>query len=221
MPDASPVADVTTARKEEAFLSPASIRQPADGLGPRARRTVAAIIEAAREVFLAKGYTGTTIDEIARVAKVSRASVYTYFPSKREVLFAVGARGAAETSTIIESLPHRPNTRAAMVEFVTEYFRFLDVHGSFSFAWTQAARADDEIRRAGMRRHLSICRRFGELLAASAGRVADDPAIIGMIAWSMLERTWHYSDLYGSTVERDSVIRDLAETLWALARAQR
>jgi TetR/AcrR family transcriptional regulator len=215
----SSVADVTAAEAGDAFLSPASIRQSPDGLGPRARRTVASIISAAREVFLTKGYAGTTIDEIARVADVSRASVYTYFPSKREVLFAVGARGAVDTALLIESLAQRPRTRAAMVDFVVEYFRFLDVHGSFSFAWTQAARADDEIRITGMKRHLSLCRRFGELLAASAGRTFDAPEIVGMVAWSTLERGWNFADLYQGTIERDLVIRQIAETLWAVARA--
>ena len=43
-----------------------------DDLGPKAQRTVERIIESARGVFLANGYAGTTIDEIARVADISR-----------------------------------------------------------------------------------------------------------------------------------------------------
>ena len=213
------IADMTASGADEAFLSPASIRQPVDGLGPRARRTVNTIVEAAREVFLTMGYAGTTIDEIARVADVSRASVYTYFPSKREVLFAVGARGAGETTAIVETLRTRPSTRVAMVDFVTDYFEFLDVHGSFSFAWTQAARADEEIRVAGMKRHMSMCRQLGERLAATAGRTFDEPAVAGIIAWSLLERTWHYVDLYRPDVDREVAIREVAETLWAMARS--
>ena len=73
-------------------------------LGPRAQRTVARIIQATREVFLTRGYAGTTVDEIANIADVSRASFYTYFPTKREVLLAVGDLAATESLAAIDTL---------------------------------------------------------------------------------------------------------------------
>jgi AcrR family transcriptional regulator len=50
--------------------------------------TELAIIEAAREVFLCKGYSGATMEEIASVAKVNKASLHYYYRSK-ENLFAI------------------------------------------------------------------------------------------------------------------------------------
>lgn len=44
------------------------------------------VLEGAREVFLANGFEGTSMDDIARVAGVSKATLYSYFPDKR-VLF--------------------------------------------------------------------------------------------------------------------------------------
>ena len=131
--------DAAITNGEHAFLTPAALRQPADALGPRAQRTIARIIDATRDVFLSHGYSGTTIDEIARVAEVSRASFYTYFSSKREVLLAVGAHTASESVRLIERLGDEGTTRARLTDWVVDYFDFLDVHGSFSFAWTQAA----------------------------------------------------------------------------------
>jgi TetR/AcrR family transcriptional regulator len=203
---------------DEAFLSGAALRQPADALGPRAHQTIARIIEATRDVFLTRGYPGTTIDEIARVAEVSRASFYTYFPSKREVLLAVGAYAASESMGAIEHLAERGSTRAGMIQWVSDYFDLLDVHGSFAFAWTQAAHEDEEIRTAGMKRHLSICRRFGTLLAQTAGRTAEQPAMLGLVAASALERSWSYSQLYADTIERADVIAQAAHALWGIAR---
>ena len=173
-----------------AFLAPATIRQPADGLGPRAHLTIGRIIEATREVFLTRGYAGTTIDEIARAADVSRASFYTYFPSKREVLLAVGADAASASSEIIATLCDRGKSRVGMVTFVAEYFALLDLHGAFAFAWTQAAQDDEEIRVAGMKRHLGLMKQFGTQLTQSAGRVTDRPGVLGIAASSMLERSW-------------------------------
>ena len=218
MPNPTTQVDAQITNGDDSFLTPAALRQPADGLGPRAHRTISRIIEATREVFLTRGYSGTTIDEIARVAEVSRASFYTYFPSKREVLLAVGAHSATESTAIIETLEERGTTLEGMADFVADYFDFLDVHGSFSLAWTQAAQQDEDIRVAGMKRHLAICSVFGKVLAASAGRAATEPKILGIAAASLLERSWNYAQLYADTIDRDAMIRQATQALWAIAR---
>jgi AcrR family transcriptional regulator len=219
MVHATTASEAAITNGDGSFLTPASIRQPADGLGPRAQRTIARIIEAAREVFMTRGYSGTTIDEIARIADVSRASFYTYFPSKREVLLAVGAHSASGASAVIDTLADRAPTAEAMTDFVAEYFELLDVHGSFSFAWTQAAQDDEEIRVAGMKRHLGLCKSFGNRLADISGRPVDDPAVLGLAAASLLERTWSYLQLYASRIDRAAVIREAARSLLAIANA--
>ena len=62
---------------------------PARGGGtgrPRvsSRRTIE---EAAAELFLERGYEGTTVDDIARRAGVGRATFFNYFPSKPDLLW--------------------------------------------------------------------------------------------------------------------------------------
>jgi AcrR family transcriptional regulator len=47
------------------------------------------IIEAARDVFIAKGFAAATTAEIARRAGVAEGTIYNYFPSKRELFIAV------------------------------------------------------------------------------------------------------------------------------------
>src|SRR5258708_666347 len=133
----------------DSFLSPATLRQPADALGPRAQRTIGRILDATRDVFMSRGYSGTTIDEIARVSNVSRASFYTYFPSKREVLIAVGANAASECQMMIDRLSNmngaankNGTTRAGLRTWVADYLELLDIHAGFAFAWTQAANDD-------------------------------------------------------------------------------
>jgi len=45
------------------------------------------IIDGARKVFLADGFDGASMNDIARVAGVSKGTIYAYFPSK-EALFS-------------------------------------------------------------------------------------------------------------------------------------
>jgi DNA-directed RNA polymerase specialized sigma24 family protein len=49
------------------------LRGPAPTVGPRAQRTTALLMDTARDVFLAKGYFGLRIDDIADAAGMSRA----------------------------------------------------------------------------------------------------------------------------------------------------
>ena len=58
------------------------------------------LVEAAAEVFAAKGYSGTRVADIAIRAEVGKGTVYEYFSSKEELLFAV-----------FESINHRIATR--------------------------------------------------------------------------------------------------------------
>lgn len=70
------------------------------------------VVKGAREVFLADGFEGASVDDIARVAGVSKATLYSYFPDKRllfiEVATAECNRMADRALNLIdESAPPR------------------------------------------------------------------------------------------------------------------
>lgn len=47
------------------------------------------VLEGARKVFMADGFEGASVDEIAREARVSKATLYSYFPDKRLLFMEV------------------------------------------------------------------------------------------------------------------------------------
>jgi AcrR family transcriptional regulator len=47
------------------------------------------VIAGAREVFLREGFEGASVDQIARDAGVSKATLYSYFPDKQALFMAV------------------------------------------------------------------------------------------------------------------------------------
>jgi AcrR family transcriptional regulator len=49
------------------------------------------VVEGARAIFMRDGFEGASVDEIAREASVSKATLYSYFPDKR-LLFSEVAR---------------------------------------------------------------------------------------------------------------------------------
>ena len=52
----------------------------------RTGRKFEQVLAGAREVFLADGFEGASVDDIAKAAGVSKATLYSYFPDKR-ILF--------------------------------------------------------------------------------------------------------------------------------------
>lgn len=61
-------------------------------------RKFAQVLEGAHQVFMAQGYEGASVDEIAKAAKVSKATLYSYFPDKRS-LFGAVAQAACQAQT--------------------------------------------------------------------------------------------------------------------------
>jgi AcrR family transcriptional regulator len=63
------------------------------------------VLDGAREVFLRDGFEGASVDDIARAAGVSKATLYSYFPDKRllflEVAKAECRRQADEAEALI------------------------------------------------------------------------------------------------------------------------
>ncbi|WP_282119430.1 TetR/AcrR family transcriptional regulator [Ruegeria atlantica] len=47
------------------------------------------VLRGAREVFMADGFEGASVDDIARAAGVSKATLYSYFPDKRLLFMEV------------------------------------------------------------------------------------------------------------------------------------
>ena len=200
-----------------------TLRRPAPELGPRALRTIELILKATREMLLAGGYHGTSIDDIARAAGVSRASFYTYFPSKRDALLALGADAVHAGAVMIDYAAEleTPLDEAQVLRFVDRCFAVLDEQASFAFAWTQAALMDEEIRVAGMAGHLRMCARMGRTLEKFRDRPYTDQAAGGLALFSQLERAWSYCQLYDRPAFQDAVKSEIADQLLTSLKAKR
>lgn len=187
--------------------------------GPRAQRTIASILYATRQIFPRKGYAGTSIDEIARTAGVSRPTVYAHFASKRDIFLALGEEGLQGSRELITSLNslRRPPRLADIIDWVSMYLQHLDRYGSFAFAWIQAAHEDDNLRQAGMTGHLDLCRKLGEAVAQLGGREVDDPTSLGLAIDSLMEHAWAFSDLYGDGLDRSSLVKTIANVVASTA----
>ena len=76
--------------------------------------TRAAIHDAAMRLFAEHGYNGTTIADIADAADVSRATFFSYFASKDDVVFGDAPQAAQALAAMLAELPEGTTTLDAV-----------------------------------------------------------------------------------------------------------
>lgn len=63
------------------------------------------VLRGAREVFLRDGFEGASVDEIARAGGVSKATLYRYFPDKREMFMEMARQQCAlQADTMMQEI---------------------------------------------------------------------------------------------------------------------
>jgi AcrR family transcriptional regulator len=114
---------------ESAMDTDTEIRKPAEPRSPK----FAAIERAAYELFLQHGYGNVTMDEIARRAGVSKATIYAHFADKAE-LFAGIMRTDCSMTWVKGELEGRPvdDVRACLIDLGHSYMGVLTEKGAMS-----------------------------------------------------------------------------------------
>jgi AcrR family transcriptional regulator len=93
---------------------------------PRDERR-AQLLAAAQEVFVANGYHGAAMDEIAETAHVSKPVLYQHFPSKRELYLALlDSHLEALTELMLGAMNSTTNNKERVQAVMRAYFRFID-----------------------------------------------------------------------------------------------
>ncbi|KAA2254948.1 TetR/AcrR family transcriptional regulator [Solihabitans fulvus] len=110
----------------------------------RASETEAALKDAARRVFAARGYLNTKITDITAEAGRAAGSFYNHFAGKEELLEALLADLIAGVdATIPEDHPRNFADRAAVRWHVENFWRFFRANRSEMVALRQAAMVDE------------------------------------------------------------------------------
>src|SRR3984957_11428111 len=84
------------------------------------------IIEGARQVFMAQGFDAASMGEIARVAGVSKGTLYVYFKSKEELFEAVvGRQCRAQAEQIFNLDPEDHDVDGVLTRLGVAFVEFL------------------------------------------------------------------------------------------------
>ena len=146
----------------------------------REEATRQAILRAARDVFVAKGFHLATTHDVARAAGLSVGSIYTYFTSKDELIReCVLAANKAESDAVLAEVISDGSTNTRMRRAIAGWYRFtIEAAGVPTFlteAWAAASRKP-LIRDMVARRHERIATVATVVLleGVAAGELASD-----------------------------------------------
>ncbi|MEM1074923.1 MAG: TetR/AcrR family transcriptional regulator [Pseudomonadota bacterium] len=95
-------------------------------LAVRKGRKFDQVLEGAREVFLSDGFEGASVDEIARVASVSKATLYSYFPDKRLLFMEVAtAECQRQARDALDNIDMQAPPRDVLTQTGLHFLRFI------------------------------------------------------------------------------------------------
>ena len=172
----------------------------------------ARILDAARRLFLERGLEGTSVDEIARLARAGKPTIYARFPSKETLFAAVVMRALP-----IEQLESDAPTGASIEErlkslgvSILKWVLVSETIGMIRLAIAEARRFPDLASRVNRlvreRAEKAVVRLLGEaaqsdelskLLAFAPERLpATSGFFRGIVVWSLLIRA-----LYGEKLK--------------------
>ena len=139
-------------------------------LGPKARRTRAAILDAAGRLFASQGYQATSVGDVANEAGVSLGTVYQYFRDRSDLVAALlqtqVTRMLGQTDTRWRASEGRAGLYRVLHNFVASYAERAEM----ARVWEEVCHVDDDL--AALRRTLS--RVFTGVVANELRRAARD-----------------------------------------------
>ncbi|PID56620.1 hypothetical protein CSB45_10320 [candidate division KSB3 bacterium] len=95
-----------------------------------------AILEAAQEIFFAKGLDQATIDEVAERAELSKGAIYLYFKSKEELYISVLLKGLDILIMQLREVKAHPRGKSAgeiIREMKEMYYHFFKKYPEYFY----------------------------------------------------------------------------------------
>jgi len=84
------------------------------------------VLDGARAVFMADGFEGASVDDIAKQAGVSKATLYSYFPDKRLLFVEVATRECdRQSSAALEIIDMGASPREVLGQAGRHFVRFI------------------------------------------------------------------------------------------------
>ncbi|MBF6297081.1 TetR/AcrR family transcriptional regulator [Nocardia amamiensis] len=133
------------------------------------QQTRARLMEAAKQLFAARGYAAVRVDDIAAAVGCSRATFYLHFAGKLEILRAIAEQGTAPSALhFYQDLDRvlETGSRAEFVGWVTRAIEWFHEYKDLLPAWDEATALEPEFREIARNGILALPNAMTAYLAA-------------------------------------------------------
>jgi AcrR family transcriptional regulator len=169
------------------------------------------VIAVATRLFRERGFRGTRLDDISDELGVTRAALYYYFDSKREVLEEVCERAMRSTETVLHEVEALDDPAERLRSFARQYARNMSSDAARVFS-RDHAELSPPFQRALMARARAVTAGAEQLIAygVAQGRFRTDLNVhlttLGLLGMLNSIAEWHRPN-------RDGALDDVADHL--------
>ena len=143
------------------------------------------LLEVALEIFARQGFHGTSMNDVADVAGVTKPVLYQHFDSKRELYLALLEDVGNQLITrIAKATSEAPDGKAQTEAGIKAYFRWVhDDRDQFRLLFGSGARRDDDFADAIRRVEDASPKRSPRSSPSTSTRTISAPSRTGWSAW--------------------------------------
>ncbi len=129
------------------------------------------LLQAARAIFVARGYHAAAMDEIADRAGVSKPVLYQHFPGKRELYLALLDEQVRHLGQrMVTALQATDDNKERVHAAIATYFEFVDSEGeAFRLLWESDLRNDPEVHEKVEKAFAAIVSALADIINSESG----------------------------------------------------
>jgi AcrR family transcriptional regulator len=175
------------------------------------------LVEAALEVFLEKGYSAATIDDIVSAAGASRATFYLHFDAKVQLVTELIQPARVDAQRLFEELGGMSEpSREGMEEWLARIVGYWETHRNKLDVTTQAIVVEPELAADYYATTDRLVDALTQLIRRQAGDVDEESRLRAAMLCIGLERFCYFWIVRRLEFDRNLVLRTLADMWWEL-----
>jgi AcrR family transcriptional regulator len=183
-------------------------------LRARGQRTRRLLLDAGAEVFAARGYHASRVDDIVKAARTSHGTFYLYFSNKEDLFRALALEVAHDMQTLAESLGPDVDDAAVLRAWIERFADLYERYGAVVRAWTEAEIGSSEFGRLADEVLTNFTRVVAGRVRASAPPGVD-AGVAALALVALLERFNYYVLSAQVDVSREDMVSTLTRVVHA------
>jgi AcrR family transcriptional regulator len=174
------------------------------------------LLEAALEVFVARGYHAAAMDEIAERAGVSKPVLYQHFPGKQELYLALLDESVEELiETVRTALQSTDDNRQRVFATIRAYFEFVAAQsGTFRLVFESDFTNEPAVRERVERADRKCAEMVSEVIKSDAGLGDQEAQLLSIALVGMAQVSARYWLGTMGSIPRDAAEQLVARLSW-------